>query len=68
MLQTGANALRLHAPDESGGQLARKVRILAEILKIPPAQGIALEIGSGTQHQANALFTGFFADGPADLL
>ena len=59
--------LGFHAADEARRQLARKVGILAEILKIPPAQGIALEIRSRPQHQSHALIFGFLADGGADL-
>ena len=42
--------------------------IFAEILKIPPAQRVTLQVGPRPQHQAYPLGAGLLRDGRADLL
>ena len=68
VLETGADALRFCAPDEARRQLARQIRILAEIFKVPSAERVALEIGAGAENKTNALLFGLLADGGTDLL
>ena len=67
MLETGADALRFCAPDETRRQLARQIRVFTEIFKVPPAERVALEIGTGAENKSNALLLGFLADGCADF-
>ena len=40
------------AADKARCQLSRQVGIFAEILKIPPAQRVTLQVGPRPQHQA----------------
>ena len=66
VLETGADALRFCAPDKTRRQLACQIGVLAEILEIPPAERVALEIGTGAEDKADPLLSGFLADGRTD--
>ena len=52
MLQAGAHALRVGTPDKACCQLACKIGVLAEIFKVTPAEGVALEVGTGAENKA----------------
>lgn len=52
MLQAGAHALRVGTPDKACCQLACKIGVLAEIFKFTPAEGGALEVGTGAENKA----------------
>lgn len=67
MLQAGAHALRVGTPDKACCQLACKIGVLAEIFKVTPAEGVALEVGTGAENKAAPLLLGFLSDGCADL-
>ena len=68
VLEAGTHPLALHAADKARCQLSRQVGIFAEILKIPPAQRVTLQVGPRPQHQAYPLGAGLLRDGRADLL
>ena len=66
VLDTGAHALALHAVNQAHGHLPRQIGILAEILKVAPAQGGALDIHCRAQNHAQVLMLAGLADFPAN--
>ena len=68
VLGAGGDAVRLDAPDETGGHFSRQVGVLREILKVPASQRAALDVQSRAQQGAYPLAGGLFSDGRAHLL
>ena len=68
VLETGSHAPALHPADKARRQFACQKRVLAEILKVSPAQGVAFQIRPGAQYQPHPLFSRFFANGRTDAL
>ena len=68
MLEARPDALRLRTTEKARRQLARQIWILAEILEIPSAEGITLEIGPRPENKSHALIAGLLADSGADPL
>ena len=70
-LDTGAllcaDTLRFQPPDKACCQFTCQIRVLTEILKIPPAERITFEIGSRPEDESDVLLPCLFADGRADL-
>ena len=62
MLRAGGNARFLNAPDDCGGDSARKERILGEIFKIPAAERISVNIHSGSKQNIRADLFHLLAD------
>ena len=67
MLETRADTLRFQPPDKACCQFTCQIRVLTEILKIPPAERITFEIGSRPEDESDVLLPCLFADGRADL-
>ncbi len=61
MLERGAHAFRLHAPDEVDRQLAGQVGILGEVFEVAPPQRRALHVDARTQHDIHMQGDGFLA-------
>ena len=66
MLQAGAHVPALDALDDAGGHLPRQIGILAHVLKVPPAQGAALDVDGGPQVDGHPFVLALVADGLAD--
>ena len=61
MLGAGGHATRLDASHIPCSHLARKQRILREVLEVAPAEGASLDAEPGTQHDVHALVDGLLA-------
>ena len=68
VLGAGGNAVFLDAPNVGGSHFAGQIGVLREILKVPAAQGAALDVQAGAQQHRYPLGSGFFAHGPAHSL
>ena len=68
VLGAGGNAAFLDAPDVGSGHFAGQIGVLREILKVPAAQGAALDVQAGAQQHRYPLGSSFFAHGPAHSL
>ena len=66
VFQARPHPLALDALDPGCCHLAGEIGVLAEILKISAAKGIALAICAGTQHHRNAHGIRVFTDGSAE--
>ena len=68
MLGAGGDAVGLDAPHIACGHLARKVRVLGEVLEVAAAEGAALGVEARAQQYGDFLRGGFVPHGLADLL
>ena len=65
VLERHAHALRLDALHLGGAHDACKQRVLAEILKVPPAERIALDVHTGAQQHVDAVVPALLGNGRA---
>ena len=68
VLGAGGDAFALDAPHIACGHLARKVRVLGEVLEVTAAERAALGVEARPQQYGNFLRGGFLTHGLADFL
>ena len=68
VLGAGGDAVGLDAPHIACGHLARKVRVLGEVLEVAAAEGAALGVEARPQQYGDFLRGGFLAHGFAHFL
>ena len=68
VLGAGGHPVFLDAPDIPGGHFARQIGVLGEILKVPAAQGAALDVQPRAQQDAHPLGCGLLPQALANLL
>ena len=65
VLHARTHARRLHAGNVGRGHLAGKARVLREVLEVPPAQRVPLDVDPGPQQNPHALRGGLAPKGCA---
>ena len=63
VLQAGPHPVFLGGGNKGSGQLSGEEGVLAQVLEIPAAEGIALDINARAQHHADAEFLRFLRHG-----
>jgi hypothetical protein len=67
VLEARPDSLRLDAARQGRGAPAREQGVLREVLEVPAARRVALDVQSGPQEHADLLGTALAPEGPADL-
>ncbi len=67
VLHAGTHALTLHAVDQGGGQLSAEQRVLGEVLEVPPAQRVTLDVHARAEQHGHPFGDAFLTQGHPDL-